>query len=206
MQSRSNFVVRYFNLSDREKTTLPVVLVLLVIAAVLRTQPHIANVTPFFAISILVGFILGPKRAGLAGLLSAVAMFAGDLVIGLHWTMAFVYVGMAIAALFGAFGSSLIVGQKSWVRRVSAAFTVSGLASTTFFVVSNIGVWLVGGIYPRSLAGLVTCFEMAIPFFTNSLTADLFFGTVFVTLALRLLNVQSHAMIEDSMVKGVHGR
>jgi hypothetical protein len=199
---KSNFLnLSGRDFSDREKTALPVVLGLLVIAAVLRTQPHVANVTPFFAISIVVGFILGSKRAGLAGVLSALAMFAGDLVIGLHWTMAFVYVGMAIAALFGAVGSSTVVGQNSWLRRIAAAFTVSGLASTAFFVVSNVGVWLVGGIYPRTMAGLVTCFEMAIPFFTNSLAADLFFGTLFVTLALRVMSVQT-----ISMVRSANGR
>ncbi|CAN5618933.1 hypothetical protein BH10BDE1_BH10BDE1_09050 [soil metagenome] len=194
MKSRLNF-------SDREKSTMPIVLILLLIAAVLRTQPHVANVTPFFAISILVGFLLGPKRAVLAGVLAALAMFAGDLVIGLHWTMAFVYVGMAIAACFGALGSTAILNRKSWLGRIAVAFTVSGLASTTFFVVSNLGVWLVGGIYPRTMDGLVSCFVMAIPFFTNSLAADLFFGTAFVTLALRLKTVQN-----ESMAKVAHGR
>ncbi len=208
-EAPGHFLKDYFSnqLSDREKSVLPVVVVLLVVAAVLRTQPHIANVTPFFAISILVGFLLGPNRVVLAGVLSAVAMLAGDLVIGLHWTMIFVYAGMAIATIFGALGSNSIITQRSWVRRIVATFTVTGLASTSFFIVSNLGVWLVGALYPRTIEGLITCFTLAIPFFTNSLTADLFFGTVFITVALRILNqTAATPETETSLVKQVHGR
>ena len=96
------------NISDREKATLPIAILLLVVATILRVQPHTPNVTPFFAVSILVGFILGRDRAVLAGLLSAAAMVVSDLALGLHESMLFVYAGMAMAALVGAYGSSFV--------------------------------------------------------------------------------------------------
>lgn len=188
-------IVENLKLSDREKTALPISIALLVIAAILRTQPHISNVTPFFAVSILVGFLLGPKRAGLAGVMSVVAMFFGDLSIGLHWTMLFVYAGIAVAALSGSLSAEIIASRKTWISRTGVAFLVSAIASTVFFILSNFGVWLVGvdaglAMYPMTFGGLVTCFEMAIPFFTKSLSSDITFGTGFILVATRLLVVR----------------
>ena len=183
-------------LTDREKSVLPVVAVLLILAAVFRTQPHLSNTTPFFAVTVLVGFVLGSTRAGLAGALSVLAMFVGDLIIGLHSTMLFVYAGIAMASLFGAVGSDFIMKRQSWLGRAFSAFIVSGLASTIFFIITNFGVWLVGldsglAMYPMNFAGLIECFTLAIPFFTRSLGADLLFGTVFVLAAARLLEPQT---------------
>jgi hypothetical protein len=52
----------------------------------------------------------------------------------------------------------------------------AGGASLAFFVISNLGVFLVGGLYPMSWSGLVECFVMALPFWRSSLMADLGFG------------------------------
>lgn len=178
--SKLSFVA---NLSARERSLLPVALVVLLLAAILRTQPHVANVTPFFAISILVGFLFGSQRVILSAVLSVAAMFLADLVIGFHATMVFVYVGVAIAALIGSMAAAPIQKQPSILLQGVGAFLTSGLASTVFFVVSNLGVWAVGGLYPKTVSGLVQCFVMAIPFFRNSLTTDLFFGTLLISVA-----------------------
>ena len=44
-------------------------------------------------------------------------------------------------------------------------------ASLTFFVVSNLGVF-VGGYYGYSLEGLLACYVAALPFWQSSLIAD----------------------------------
>jgi hypothetical protein len=43
------------------------------------------------------------------------------------------------------------------------------LGPTSFFLVSNYAVWASGGMYPRTLAGLETCFAAAVPFYRNDL-------------------------------------
>lgn len=162
-------------------------LAMAVVARIARVESTVgsalANLTPFFAVSILVGFIMGRDRAWLSGLLAAVAMLIGDLVLGFHWTMAFVYAGVALAAAIGAASPVLLLNQKSGIVRWAGALLTCGLASTTFFVISNIGVWLVGGLYPLTIEGLGQCFVMAIPFFTKSLSADLIYGTSFLLIA-----------------------
>lgn len=180
-------------------------LALAVLARIARAEGQLAslaNVTPFFAISILVGFIMGRDRAWLSGLMAAVAMLIGDLVLGFHWTMAFVYAGIALSSTIGAFSSGLLLGRKSWVVRVASAFMACGLASTAFFIISNVGVWLVGGLYPQTIAGLGECFAMAIPFFTKSLSADLLYGTSFLLIAAWALEALNTRVRQPSALGG----
>jgi hypothetical protein len=53
--------------------------------------------------------------------------------------------------------------------RVGGAALLSSLA---FFLISNFGVY-VGGYYGYGIEGLVACYLAAIPFWGNSLIADL---------------------------------
>jgi iron complex outermembrane receptor protein len=46
-------------------------------------------------------------------------------------------------------------------------------ASLLFYFTSNFAIWAWGTLYPHSPTGLVACFVAAIPFFWNSLVADL---------------------------------
>lgn len=48
------------------------------------------------------------------------------------------------------------------------------LASFTFFLVSNLGVWWYW--YPHSISSLITCYVLAVPFYKNTLIGDLVFG------------------------------
>ena len=56
------------------------------------------------------------------------------------------------------------------------SFTNVLLASTLFFVISNLGVWYF--YYPHNWGGLSTCFVLAIPFFVNAIAGDLFYTSV----------------------------
>ena len=56
-----------------------------------------------------------------------------------------------------------------------SAFTVAFTSSSIFFIITNFGVWLMGG-YPKSLEGILLCYTMALPFFLNSIAGDFFFS------------------------------
>ena len=47
-----------------------------------------------------------------------------------------------------------------------------------FFPVSNFAVWAAFDMYPKTFAGLMTCYTMAIPFFRRGLAGDLLFTAV----------------------------
>jgi len=69
-------------------------------------------------------------------------------------------------------GGALLGGRVSPMR-VAAGSLASSIA---FFLVSNLSVWAVWHMYPKTLAGLATAYVAAIPFFRNQILADLVFS------------------------------
>lgn len=144
-------------------------LLLLAIGIAGRLVPHPWNVTPLIAVALLGGALL-PLRWAVG--LPVVIAAASDILLGWHTTLPFTWAGFALAA-----------GLGTWLRRPSVGRVALGAvtASTVFFVVSNLGVWLVGGLYPATREGLAACFVAAIPFFRQMLIGDVlctlgFFG------------------------------
>jgi hypothetical protein len=137
-------------------------------AAALRLVPHPPNFSPIDAMALFSGAYLG--RRGLAFVAPLGALLLSDLFLGFYHGMAFVYGSVA-----------LVVGIGWWVSsrrtplRIGAAALVS---SALFFVLTNFGMWLFSGFYPRTLSGLVTCYVAAVPFFQNTLAGDLFYAAL----------------------------
>jgi hypothetical protein len=51
-------------------------------------------------------------------------------------------------------------------------------ASALFFFITNYFVWQTSGMYNRTWDGLVTCFQMALPFFHEHLMATWMFSAI----------------------------
>jgi len=69
-----------------------------------------------------------------------------------------------------------------------------------FFVLTNAGVWLAGGLYPLTGAGLVSCYVAAIPFFGRTLAAQLLYATLLFGLHAwlgRLLHKKDAVLLPD---------
>jgi DMSO reductase anchor subunit len=62
-------------------------------------------------------------------------------------------------------GQILLHAKTTFVRAAASAI----LGPTSFFVVSNYGVWASGTLYPHTLSGLGACYFAAIPFYRNDL-------------------------------------
>jgi hypothetical protein len=90
-------------------------------------------------------------------------LFITDLILGLGWINLFVY---------GAFGMISFIGMR--IQKVSILTVL--WSSLLFFIVSNLGVWLL--YYPLTQEGLTTCFILAIPFFGNTIAGDLVYTAV----------------------------
>jgi hypothetical protein len=50
------------------------------------------------------------------------------------------------------------------------------IGSLLFFIFSNFGVWLTGSFYEITIHGLITCYTMAIPFFSNTFLSTIIFA------------------------------
>ena len=141
------------------------VIVLMLLGVAARLLPHPANVTPLTAIALFGATWLA--GAWSIGLPLAIIMLS-DLLLGLHETILFTWSGVALTAAIGL-----------WLRRKPSAGRIacaSLAGSTSFFLLTNFGVWLVGAhgtMYPKTLEGLAGCYVAALPFFRNALIGDL---------------------------------
>lgn len=88
--------------------------------------------------------------------------FSWDLLLTWAW-----YAGMILL------GSGL--REKTTVLRVGGA-ALAG--SVSFFFISNFGVWAATAMYPKTLAGLVTCYAAGVPFFRHTVAGDLVYSAV----------------------------
>ncbi len=150
------------------RTTLVAALILL--AALSRLLPHPPNFTPVEAIGLFGGAYLADRR--LAFVIPLVAMALADLVLGLHSGMPVIYALIAFNVWLG-----FRVGPNPSASRVAG---YGLLAATVFFVVSNCAVWASGGglFYTQDLAGLISCYTLALPFFGYSLLGMAVYSTI----------------------------
>lgn len=150
------------------KPRLSVLVLLILAAAATRLIPHPPNLASIAAVALFGGAYLSDKR--LAFLVPLAALFLSDLVLGLYRHMEVVY---------GSF--ALVVGLGLLLRRRRTPLRIAGAAlasSALFFVSTNFGVWAFGKLYPKTAAGLLTCYAAAIPFFQNTLMGDALYTTV----------------------------
>lgn len=143
---------------------------LIILAVVSRLVAHTWNFTAVMAASLAFPMLFKDAKIK-ALLLPMIAMLISDTVLGFHATMNFVYVGLVLAI----FPVLFLKPNKGPVR---IALVLVG--SFIFFIISNLGVWLVDGLYPMTFNGLVNCYVAAIPFFKNQLLADLLITPVLV--------------------------
>lgn len=144
---------------------------MIVLCVALRVVPHPPNFAPVGATAVMGGRTM-PVWLALATVF--VSMFLADVALaGLHgyavvsWVTPFIYGGFAVQMLLGR-----------WLRaRRGGAIAAAVLGSCAFFALSNLGVWAMGSLYPRTPAGLSACFVAAIPFFGATLLSDVLWTT-----------------------------
>jgi hypothetical protein len=144
-------------------------------AAATRLLPHPWNFTPVGAMALFGGARCTNRAAGF--LLPCAALFLGDLVLGLHKLMPFIY---------GCFAVTVCLGF--WLRRSPGAGRIviaSLVSSTLFFLVTNAGDFVMLDTYPKNLTGLIQCYVAGLACFRNGILGDLFYCAVlFGALAL----------------------
>ena len=144
-------------------------------AAAARVAPHPWNVTPVGGLALFGGATFRNRRA--AFLVPIVSMFLGDLIIGLHRLTPIVYASFLLSVVIGFW----LRGRRT-VPRIGAA-TLAG--AVQFFLVTNFGMWAMGGAFPRTALGLASYYVAGIPYFWNTLAGDVLYSALlFGTLAV----------------------
>lgn len=141
---------------------------LLVLALLSRLMPH-PDWLNFTAVG---GALLyfGARRSWREMLAPLAALMVTDYCLtvfiyhfSFHWIAYATTWTWYLAAM--ALGHILLHARTTFIR-VAAGVV---LGPTSFFLVSNYAVWIGGDMYPRTLAGLGTCFAAAVPFYRNDL-------------------------------------
>lgn len=170
--------------STRQDLCSLVVLVTLGVAARLLLR-DIPNFAPVMGIALFAGFLM--QRASLAMAAPLAVMVISDQVLGGYefGMMIVVYTMLAAPVLLRPVMRTLLVEkQRSRWARGSGLMGISVGASVTFFLVTNLAVWVqsISGaspmaFYDASIQGLVHCYGQALPFFRYTLAGDLCFTT-----------------------------
>lgn len=147
------------------------------------------NFASLGAISLFSGVVF--KNKPYAILLPLVAFLVSDIYIEI--TKGYGFYGVSQYFVYGSM--LLIVLMGSLMKRINAVnvlgFSLAG--SVLFFLLTNFGTWFAGyfatpempALYPMTFSGLMTCMEMGIPFYRNTLISDvLFSGVLFGAYAL----------------------
>jgi hypothetical protein len=137
------------------------------------------NFAPMTAMALFAAATLTDRKLGV--FVPLLALFASDLCIevlhrygvmptwGIYEGMWATYLATFLIALMG-----LALRKHRTVPNI-AGMTLAG--SLVFFIVSDLGVWLPGTLYPLTVRGLIACYVAAIPFLKNSLLGDAVYAT-----------------------------
>jgi hypothetical protein len=143
--------------------------VMIILAAVLRILPHPWNFTPIGAMALFSGAMFRDRRV--AFLFPLVALFAGDLFVGLHRLMPVVYASFLLSVFIGTW----LANRRGILRIGGAVF----LGALQFFLITNFAAWQLFGTYPHTPAGLAACYLAGLPLFGNTLAGDALYSTAF---------------------------
>jgi hypothetical protein len=145
--------------------------VLLLVAVLTRVLPH-AGWLNFTAVTGGLVFF-GARRPWREMLVPLAALMATDVFLTIsvyhyafHWQGYVTTWAWYLAAM--ALGQILLHAKTTFVRGAAGAI----LGPTSFFIVSNYGVWASGlNGYTHNLAGLGACYLAGVPFYRNDLIA-----------------------------------
>ena len=126
-----------------------------------RLIPHPPNFTPVIAMALYLPIFFGLWCIPFLLLAFAIT----DYFIGFHSLLIWTWSSLALVGLISLYGKNIL-------SRLFATF----LGAIIFFIISNFGVWYSGGLYDHTIEGLIKCYIMALPFFTNTLLSTIIFA------------------------------
>lgn len=159
-----------------------VVTAIIIFSLLVRFIPHFPNFAPMGALALFA--IAFYKRSYVAIAITAVLWWVSDFYLNnfvyqlndnlVFFTQFQVFTLLSIIAIVAL--GKLLFNKNITILK---ALTGSVAASLIFFIVSNLGVWLEGTMYPMTFKGLLTCYQMAIPFYKATFASDIVFTSVF---------------------------
>ena len=147
--------------------------VFILFALVFRFMPHPMAFTPVGAALLF----FGARRPRREMWVPLALLAASDVVLT---TMFYRYPFSWDHFVTWAFYAAML-GLGTTLKQNAGPLRILGSALAgyvTFFLVSNFAVWAAWNMYPRTVAGLLACYDAGIPFFRHGVVGDLLFTAV----------------------------
>ena len=155
---------------------------------VARLIPHPPNFSPIIASAIFAPILMKNRYYG--SIVPLIALFISDVIIGFHIYQLVIY--LTIVTI------SLISPLNKYIKINLILYSIG--ASIWFFIITNFAVWLAWDYYPKNFEGLMSCYILAIPFFTNTLISSVFFISLFIIFKewIEKLNAKTNNYFTDN--------
>jgi len=142
---------------------------MIVLAALSRLLPHPYNFAPITAVALFGGAKFDDWKTAFS--VPLVALLLGDFLLGFYQGMWVVYLAFA-----------LMVGvSRVFLRREPGVLRITSLtlgSSIFFYLFTNLTVWPIHHLFPKTLDGQIASYLAALPFFQNTLLGDAFYTAV----------------------------
>jgi hypothetical protein len=161
----------------------PAAITLTCLGILSRLLPHPPNFTAVGASALFAGARLERWQAYLVPLL---VMTASDPILSAIY--GFSAFSRLTPFIYFCFLVNVFIGRRlrateNYLRIGATAF----LCSLQFFITTNFFIWVFSTRrYPHTLAGLATCYTMALPFFSRMVIADLVFSLLLFAVHAKL--------------------
>lgn len=164
-----------------QKNVLGIVLLLIIIGMATRFlflvpgYPHLPNFTAMGAVALFAAFHL---KGWKAFVLPIMILWLSDIMLNnlvyAEYFSSFslfgdVWVYLAFAAVIAI---GIVLLRKLSIGSIIGASLIGGLV---FYLITNFAVWIGTPAYPKTLAGLLECYTLALPFFRNTIAGNLFY-------------------------------
>ena len=146
-----------------KKNSICFLIILLVFS---RLIPHPPNFTPIISIVVLSGVLFHSFILTIIIFLSS--MLISDLIIGFYPGIIFTYITLLIIGMLFYF----IFNKINYKNLIVYSFA----GSFIFYFITNFFVWVNSNLYEQTINGLINCYILAIPFFSNTLLSTIFFS------------------------------
>lgn len=155
-----------------------------VLAVAVRFMPHPWHFTPVAASLLFFGAYGSRRQLWFPfALLAASDVFLTKVIYAYPFSWDH-FVTWAWYAAVLALGTRLREHAKPlWILASALASSVS------FYLLSNFAVWACWNMYPKTFAGLMTCYTLALPFFQRSFAGDLLFTAVLFAVPVAIKQV-----------------
>lgn len=155
----------------------------LLFAVFSRFLPHLFNTTAIGFTAVGGGLLyFGARRSRWQTIIVVLALMATDYYLTV-FAYGYAFHTSAYLVTWLWYGAICLLGHQMLSGKPSAMRVAGGIftSATSFFILSNLAVWMGSIMYPHTVAGLSACYVAGIPFYANDListaiTAGALFG------------------------------